>query len=366
MGTPTAPDLPRFATTVAHWQKLAGRHALPWQNTADPYRIWLSEIMLQQTQVSTVLTYYQRFIERFPTIQDLAAASQDDVMPYWAGLGYYARARNLHKCAQAICTQWNGRFPPRAEDIMQLPGIGRSTAAAIAAFSYGERAPILDGNVKRVFTRYFGIYGPTQSSGVERLLWSTAEDVMAAAPPELDMVAYTQGLMDLGSTICTRTKPACQACPLANGCHARQEAVQHELPTPRTKKKIDERTCQMLVLSKNDSILLQKRPSPGIWGGLWSLPQFDDVPSLRSACRHWGIELRPAHKMAGFVHVFSHFRLHIDPWKAETTRPTLAEPAPEHRWIPIATLGDTALPAPVRKILDGLYPAANAVPDDRC
>src|SRR5690606_26915140 len=187
-----------FASMVVDWQKREGRHHLPWQGTRDPYRIWLSEIMLQQTQVTTVITYYERFLKRFPTVRALAEARQEDVMPYWAGLGYYARARNLHRCAQEICETWSGSFPSTADDIASLPGIGRSTAAAIAAFAYGERRPIMDGNVKRVFTRHFGIFGPTAERKTEQLLWHTADSVLAQAPATLDMAAYTQGLMDLG------------------------------------------------------------------------------------------------------------------------------------------------------------------------
>src|SRR5690606_11842265 len=196
-----------LAEKVVAWQTTSGRHHLPWQNTQDPYRVWLSEIMLQQTQVATVLGYYERFLERFPTVQDLAAAEQDEVMPYWAGLGYYARARNLHRCAREVMEKWGGRFPATAADLATLPGIGRSTACAIAAFCFGERSPIMDGNVKRVFTRYFGIYGPTQKKAVENTLWAKADEMVELAPADLDMAAYTQGLMDLVSQCCTRSKP---------------------------------------------------------------------------------------------------------------------------------------------------------------
>ena len=202
-----------FAPRIVAWQRQHGRHDLPWQNTRDPYRIWLSEIMLQQTQVATVIPYYERFLQRFPDVAALAAAAQEDVMPYWAGLGYYARARNLHRCAQEIARDWNGRFPPTAEAIATLPGIGRSTAAAIAAFAYGERSPILDGNVKRVFTRHFGIAGDPAKRETEQRLWALA-DAQVDAAPGLDMAAYTQGLMDLGATLCTRGKPACDRCPV--------------------------------------------------------------------------------------------------------------------------------------------------------
>lgn len=263
-----------FAPRIVAWQRQHGRHDLPWQNTRDPYRIWLSEIMLQQTQVATVIPYYERFLQRFPDVAALAAAAQEDVMPYWAGLGYYARARNLHRCAQEIARDWNGRFPPSAEAIATLPGIGRSTAAAIAAFAYGERSPILDGNVKRVFTRHFGIAGDPARREIEQRLWALA-DAQVEAAPGLDMAAYTQGLMDLGATLCTRGKPACERCPVADTCVARREGRQAELPTPKARKAIPERETAMLVLQHQGAFLLQQRPEPGIWGGLWSLPEFD-------------------------------------------------------------------------------------------
>ncbi|NYT78721.1 A/G-specific adenine glycosylase [Alcaligenaceae bacterium] len=344
-----------FAETVVVWQKQHGRRHLPWQGTRDPYRIWLSEIMLQQTQVATVIGYYQRFLDRFPTVQALAAASQQEVMPYWAGLGYYARARNLHLCAQVLCEHWAGAFPPTSTEIATLPGIGRSTAAAIAAFSFGERSPIMDGNVKRVFTRYFGIYGITTERATEKALWEKAEAMLQAAPPELDMAAYTQGLMDLGSQCCTRSRPDCAKCPLADGCHARIHACQSALPTPRKKKVIPERECVMLVMRHKNQVLLEQQPSPGIWGGLWSFPRFDDAQAMQLACSHLGARGDSAQKMAGLVHVFSHFKLHIEPWYVQKDTLSLMSPQPGQAWVAIDELAQTALPAPVRKIADGLF-----------
>jgi len=351
-----------FAQAVVQWQRTHGRHGLPWQNTRDPYRIWLSEIMLQQTQVATVIRYYERFLQRFPTIQSLAQAKQEDVMPYWAGLGYYARARNLHRCAQVVCEAWKGQFPHQAIDIMTLPGIGRSTAAAIAAFAHGERSPIMDGNVKRVFTRYFGIEGNTSTRAVEQLLWHTAEQALEAAPSSLDMKAYTQGLMDLGSGVCTRTRPDCQACPLMEACYARHTGRQLELPTPKPRKPSAERHCAMLILESSNSVLLHQRPSSGIWGGLLSLPQFETQELLEGACINWGLTLTPRQKMAGLSHTFTHFKLHIEPWLVIGDDILVKEPAPDHIWLPTAELAHAALPTPVRKLLDGLYgaePAAN-------
>lgn len=355
VATPYPAGIAGFASAVVQWQRVHGRHGLPWQNTTDPYRIWLSEIMLQQTQVATVLGYYERFLQRFPDVQALAQASQEEVMPYWAGLGYYARARNLHRCAQVVCQDWNGRFPAQASDIMTLPGIGRSTAAAIAAFAHGERSPIMDGNVKRVFTRYFGIEGDTSTRAVEQLLWQTAEEALDAAPADLDMKGYTQGLMDLGAGVCTRGRPACEACPLASGCVARAQGRQLELPTPKKRKQPAERHCSMLILEHSGTVLLHQRPSSGIWGGLLSLPQFDTRELLEASCISWGLSLEPAQKMAGLSHTFTHFKLHIEPWLVVAEHELVMEPLPDYLWLPVSELAEAALPAPVRKLLDGVY-----------
>ncbi len=342
-----------LAEKVVAWQRTSGRHHLPWQNTQDPYRVWLSEIMLQQTQVATVLGYYERFLERFPTVKDLAAAEQDEVMPYWAGLGYYARARNLHRCAQEVMEKWGGHFPGNATDLATLPGIGRSTACAIAAFCFGERSPIMDGNVKRVFTRYFGIYGPTQKKAVENTLWAKADEVVELAPASLDMAAYTQGLMDLGSQCCTRSKPTCSLCPLQSNCYAHTHQAQSELPSPKERIRQDERYAHVLILELNGQVLLEQRPDKGIWGGLLTLPQFDDAVSLQTAALHWSHE--EAIALASFQHVFSHFKLHITPWLLQVDESTLAEPRAGQQWQDHETLEQTALPAPIRKLLLGLY-----------
>lgn len=345
-----------FAPRIVAWQRQHGRHDLPWQNTRDPYRIWISEIMLQQTQVATVIPYYERFLQRFPDVAALAAASQEDVMPYWAGLGYYARARNLHRCAQEIVRDWDGRFPPTAEGIATLPGIGRSTAAAIAAFSNGERSPILDGNVKRVFTRHFGIAGDPARREVEQRLWALAHAQVDAAPG-LDMAAYTQGLMDLGATLCTRGKPACDRCPVADTCVARREGRQAELPTPKARKAIPERETCMLVLRHRGAFLLQQRPEPGIWGGLWSLPEFDVAGDPDSASRALGLEPEQRFELAAFAHTFTHYRLHIRPWLVPVRAVGVRESALPQRWVPADKLGAMALPAPVKKLLQGLVDA---------
>lgn len=345
-----------FAPCIVAWQRQHGRHDLPWQNTRDPYRIWLSEIMLQQTQVATVIPYYDRFLQRFPDVAALAAAAQEDVMPYWAGLGYYARARNLHRCAQEIARDWGGRFPPTAQTIATLPGIGRSTAAAIAAFAYGERSPILDGNVKRVFTRHFGIAGDPSKRDVETRLWALA-DAQVEAAPDLDMAAYTQGLMDLGATLCTRGKPACDKCPVAQTCVARREGRQAELPTPKVRRAIPERETCMLVLQHQGAFLLQQRPEPGIWGGLWSLPEFDVAGDPDTASRALGLEPEQRFELAAFAHTFTHYRLHIRPWLVPVRAASLREAALPERWVHADKLASMALPAPVKKLLQGLVQA---------
>jgi A/G-specific adenine glycosylase len=345
-----------FAPCIVAWQRQHGRHDLPWQNTRDPYRIWLSEIMLQQTQVATVIPYYDRFLQRFPDVAALAAAAQEDVMPYWAGLGYYARARNLHRCAQEIARDWGGRFPPTAQAIATLPGIGRSTAAAIAAFAYGERSPILDGNVKRVFTRHFGIAGDPSKRDVETRLWALA-DAQVEAAPDLDMAAYTQGLMDLGATLCTRGKPACDKCPVAQTCVARREGRQAELPTPKVRRAIPERETCMLVLQHQGAFLLQQRPEPGIWGGLWSLPEFDVAGDPDTASRALGLEPEQRFELAAFAHTFTHYRLHIRPWLVPVRAASLREAALPERWVHADKLASMALPAPVKKLLQGLVQA---------
>ena len=261
----------KFADRVIAWQKRYGRHDLPWQRTRDPYCIWLSEVMLQQTQVATVIPYFERFIHRFPNVRALAVAPSELVMECWAGLGYYSRARNLHRCAQQIVAHYGGQFPRSAEALAELPGIGRSTAAAIAALSFGERAAILDGNVKRVLARHFGIAGYPGNPKVERLLWQRADLVL----PTNEIEAYTQGLMDLGATVCTRN-PSCAACPLTETCIARTKRTIDQLPTPRPLKNRPVRSSIVLALQdESGAMLLELRPPVGIWGGLLSLPEFD-------------------------------------------------------------------------------------------
>ncbi|MBI4990065.1 MAG: A/G-specific adenine glycosylase [Rhodocyclales bacterium] len=332
-------DSAGFPLALIRWQKQAGRHDLPWQSKGrarDPYRVWLSEIMLQQTQVTTVIPYYQRFLARFPDLASLAAAPTEDVMALWSGLGYYARARNLQRAAQDVVARHGGRFPRRVADIETLPGIGRSTAAAIAVFAFGARAAILDGNVKRVLARVFGIEGFPGEKTVEARLWALAESLL----PESELVAYTQGLMDLGATLCSRSKPRCGDCPVAAQCVARRQGRIAELPTPRAKRAVPQRSVMLLVLRSRGRVLLERRPPKGIWGGLLSLPELPDGKLPR---RYAGAVPLPVLR-----HAFTHFRLDITPLLCKVSRCNTAEGCV---WLSLKKLDEAPLPAPVRKIL---------------
>jgi A/G-specific adenine glycosylase len=337
-----------FATRIIRWHKHHGRHDLPWQGTRDPYRIWVSEIMLQQTQVSAVIPYFKRFMTSFPTVASLAGASSDAVMQHWSGLGYYSRARNLHAAAKMIQSEHSGCFPQSAEEIAILPGIGRSTAAAIAAFAFGERTAILDGNVKRVLCRAFGIDGFPGESAVEKKLWSLAESLL----PETDIEIHTQALMDLGATVCTRGKPACGICPLAGDCVANLEGRTDTLPTPRPRKTVPARSTTMLVLVHDGRVLLELRPQSGIWGGLWSLPEAEAGADLEAMCSlRFGIRLDSAQPLPSVRHGFTHFTLDIQPMlcRADGIATALAEPG--YRWFAPEEIAGAGLPAPVKRLL---------------
>lgn len=335
-----------FAARIIDWQGQHGRHTLPWQQTQDPYRIWLSEIMLQQTQVATVIAYYTRFIARFPDVAALAAASEDDVLAHWSGLGYYSRARNLHAAAQRIQLEHGEHFPASAAGLIRLPGIGRSTAAAIAALAYGERCAILDGNVKRVLARHAGIDGWPGDKPVENALWRTAE----ARLPDTGMPAYTQGMMDLGALVCTRARPDCAHCPVATDCVALAEARTASLPGARPKKTLPERQTRMLLLIDRGELMLEKRPARGIWGGLWSLPEMGPTADCAGHCRqHWGYTVNAQQPLPPLVHGFTHFRLTIQPVRVHVAPRTSTPPG--HVWLPFEAALDAALPAPVRRLL---------------
>jgi A/G-specific adenine glycosylase len=357
-----------IAPALLVWQKKFGRHGLAWQNTRDPYRVWLSEIMLQQTQVGAVMGYYERFLNALPTVQDLAQANPDAVMALWAGLGYYSRARNLHACAKTIMAQWQGEFPRRAQQLAELPGIGRSTAAAIAAFCFGEPAPILDGNVKRVFARVFLVPGWPGNAGVQAQLWRHAEQQMAGLvnhvkPEHLhqSLITYTQGLMDLGATVCTRSKPRCGQCPLQNQCAAFAQGKQAEVPASKPKKPLPTRfVVHWLITNKPDKPqrwLLQRQPSPGIWAGLWCGVQqpyeasAHPLPNevLTQLAGQRGLVVQAV--LPQVKHDFTHYRLMLLPVIASPAQSQmLHEPEPDAHWVEQAQLAALGLPAPIKKL----------------
>jgi len=338
------PQPPEFATRLIAWQKCRGRHDLPWQQSRDPYRVWLSEIMLQQTQVAAVIPYFERFLERFPDLPALAAAPQGAVLEAWAGLGYYARAHNLHRCAQQVMAEHCGRFPDHPEALQQLAGIGRSTAAAIAVFAFGRRAAILDGNVKRVLCRHAGIDRYPGDVATERELWALAESLL----PEKDIEAYTQGLMDLGATLCTHSRPRCGDCPLAEDCQARIQGKQGEWPVARPRAAIPERASTFVLITDGKGILLQRRPPSGIWGGLLTPPEGD----LEAVLAQLGLSGAECKTLPPVRHAFTHFRLTITPVLCRIARPPMCEA--DWHWLPLAEAGSAALPTPVRKVLGAL------------
>ena len=340
-----------FATRLITWQKIHGRHDLPWQNTRDPYAIWVSEIMLQQTQVAAVIDYYQRFMQRFPDIASLAAAEQEQVMQYWSGLGYYSRARNLHSAAQIMVVEHGGYLPQDFDAIRRLPGIGRSTAAAIASFAFGQAQTILDGNVKRVLARHFLVEGWAGLPKVEKQLWLLAVGLM----PKVEMVAYTQGLMDLGATVCTRSKPKCGACPLRETCGAYAEDRVSQLSTSRPRKAVPERQTIMLLLLHGGEIMLEKRPGSGIWGGLWSLPEISSTDDAQQIARQrFGVETEVLPALVTFTHTFTHFRLHIKPQPLRVTSLNAAVRESGLVWLSREDALGAAIPSAVRKLLNDL------------
>ena len=340
-----------LAAKVVAWQKNHGRNSLPWQNTQDPYRVWLSEIMLQQTQVATVLGYFDRFLTAMPTVQHLAAASLDEVLGLWSGLGYYSRARNLHRCAQMVVAQHGGQFPRQADVLQSLPGIGRSTAAAIASLCFGERVAILDANVKRVVTRVLGFDGDLAQAAQERRLWDAATDMLPA--PQVaphTMARYTQGMMDLGASVCLPKKPACLLCPLTADCRARADGDPERYPVRSRKLK---RSSQSLWLlwgqSADGAVWLAPRPTPGVWAGLQCFPLFDSESELRASLTHSqrvALQADPT-----FVHVLTHKDLHLHPWRLQLSRDAELDGLPG-RWVGAAQWPALGLPAPIRKLLE--------------
>lgn len=303
-----------FACRLVRWQKESGRHGLPWQ-VREPYAVWLSEIMLQQTQVATVLDYYPRFLAAFPTVSALAAAGEDEVLSLWAGLGYYSRARNLHAAAKQVVHDFGGRFPDTREGLETLKGVGRSTAAAIAAFAFGRREAILDGNVKRVLCRVFAQDGAAGDKKFEAELWRLAESLLPAAK---DMTPYTQGLMDLGALVCKRSKPRCDACPMAEICLAKRQNRIAELPRKKAAVAVKEVALYWLVLrSRQGRVWLEKRPAGGIWGGLYCVPCFERLDDLYACAAEFGVLPEDLAEGGPVSHRLTHRLLQITPLQAE-------------------------------------------------
>ncbi len=340
-----------FASRVIRWQARHGRHDLPWQGTRDPYRIWLSEVMLQQTQVATVIPYYRRFLARFPDVQSLARASLDEVLTLWSGLGYYSRARNLHAAAEVVVGSHAGRFPQTREALVRLPGVGRSTAAAIAVFAFGKREAILDGNVKRVLARHFAVRGYPGEKRVEDRLWRLAESQL----PAKNIEVYTQALMDLGAGVCTRHRPACPSCPLKTNCEAHLRGKVHAYPRPRPRKALPVKKTAMLLLLRDGEVLLEKRPPTGIWGGLWCLPEMLPGADPRDDClRRWGAKLASTERLPRVRHGFSHFTLNVTPVVCRLKAASSQASEPGQVWLPVEDAAEAAVPAPVRRLLAAL------------
>lgn len=339
-----------FSSRIIAWQRKNGRHGLPWQINRDPYRVWLSEIMLQQTQVVTVIPYFERFTARFPDLRSLAEANQDDVLAHWSGLGYYSRGRNLHAAAQRVMRDFDGLFPSQLPEIMDLPGIGRSTAAAIAAFCFGTRAAILDGNVKRVLARHFGVHGFPGLRATETRLWELAESML----PDTQIDVYTQAMMDMGALLCTRTRPRCGDCPVAGSCVASATGQVALLPAAKAKPRLSkpQKTAQFVILHHAGRIWLEQRPGAGIWGGLWSFPELPAADDTLAICRDaWNLNVIEVRDSPSFKHVFSHFGLTILPRWVEIAELPLTVGEQGGWWAQPEEALMAAIPVPVRKIL---------------
>jgi len=334
-----------FADLLIAWHAKSGRHHLPWQKSKDPYAVWVSEIMLQQTQVTTVIDYYNRFMKKFPSIKTLAHADEEEVMQLWSGLGYYRRARFLHEGAQMIMQEMDGHFPSDFDIMMKIPGIGRSTAGAIAAFSFNQKKAILDGNVKRVLARYFLINQWTGLPKIEKKLWGDAESLL----PNKNIAIYTQALMDLGATVCNK-KPLCDTCPLNKTCLAFQRNKVHLVPVPRPLKKIPTESTHMVLIKHHDEVLLIKRPQGGIWGGLWSLPQYENksMPAKVWVKKHFGLETSLIQKDLKASTTFTHYKLDITYSELEAKSQHAKLP---HTWLTLNSLEGAAIPSIIKKIL---------------
>lgn len=352
--TPAPEQAQAFAQALLQWFDRHGRSSLPWQRNPTPYRVWVSEVMLQQTQVATVVPYFERFMARFPNVESLAVAPEDEVMHLWTGLGYYARARNLHASAQRLVAQHGGEFPDDIEQVQALPGIGRSTAGAILALSRGERHPILDGNVKRVLARVFGIAGDPASAPVLATLWRHADACTSAVRAG----AYTQAIMDLGATVCSRSNPACTVCPMSAICIAARQGRQDELPGRKRQRTRKAREATLLIAETGSAggraILLERRPAPGIWGGLWSPPQFESEFAALDWCRRNLNEPEmAAERLKPIDHAFTHFDLRLTPVRVRC-KPVERVGEGEHLWYSLDAPPKVGLPQPIRQLIDRL------------
>jgi A/G-specific adenine glycosylase len=338
-----------FAETLIAWHARHGRHDLPWQRERTPYRVWVSEIMLQQTQVTTVIGYYQRFMRQLPSLSSLAAASIDDVLHLWSGLGYYSRARNLHRAARMVMDEYRGCFPGSVEELVKLPGIGRSTAAAIVSLSFNARASILDGNVKRVLARHFAIEGATNDRQVQQRLWQCAD----ACTPHSNLAIYTQAIMDFGATLCTRSDPLCMHCPIQRSCLAFSQGRVKQLPTPRKRTDRPSRQVVMLLaVDRDGQVLLQRRPPRGIWGGLWSPPEFDSAEAAAQFCRStFHVPPLDSLQMEPVRHAFTHFDLTIMPLRVRWQRALSTIEADGALWYNARDPARVGLPAPIAALI---------------
>ena len=336
-----------FAEQLLDWFDQHGRKTLPWQTNKTPYRVWISEIMLQQTQVATVIPYYHSFLNQFPSDDTLAAASEDEVLHLWTGLGYYARARNLHATAKKVMSEHNGEFPATVDELMTLPGIGRSTAGAIAAICYDTHAAILDGNVKRVLARHFAIDGWPGKNQTQALLWDKAE----LLTPNNRIADYTQAIMDLGATVCTRSSPDCPVCPYFKSCEARINGTIDQYPGKKPKKTMPVKSTVMLIVELNGEILLIKRPSKGLWGGLWSFPECESVEAIDSLLQSLNLEEMERTRLPAFRHTFTHYHLDIEPIRVAIRKTNhIAEPGAKI-WFNVTEPQSIGLTKPVTKIL---------------
>ena len=346
----------QFHQRIVSWYDEYGRKHLPWQQDKTPYKVWVSEIMLQQTQVATVIPYFEAFMKRFPTIVDLANADQDEVLHHWTGLGYYARARNLHKSAQIVTDDYQGQFPTEFEQVLALPGIGRSTAGAILSLSLGQHHPILDGNVKRVLARHGAIAGWPGKREVEEQLWQLTQRLT----PKEGVTKYNQAMMDIGASICTRSKPKCELCPVAIDCKAQLMGRQTDFPARKPKKSIPEKLAFMLIVKEGDKVLMSKRPPAGIWGGLWCFPQFDSQSALEEFAKAKGLTLKSNDPFDSFRHTFSHFHLNISAYIAEkTTTPHEIMEEAASLWYNIAKPPKVGLAAATERLLSNLGSVLN-------